>query len=74
MTNTYTGGYKKALMDIWNLLDRDDIAKYIKYKQQYRWLIKDIIQYTLEHPEARESFHDGIAQFKIQDGKLVEII
>ena len=55
MRDTYSGGYKKAVLDLCNFLQPDDIqSKTCKSKKQYQAMVLSLLELLL---------HDGIAMY-----------
>lgn len=74
MTDTYNGGYKKALLDILNILDNQFLFKELKSKKQYDKRLKQLLQLLLNNPIALDSFKDGVCWFKIdKENNLISI-
>lgn len=52
MLDSYRGGYKKALLDIYNFMNgHESIYKECKSKKQYRIMMKSLCMLLLENPE-----------------------
>ena len=77
MRDTYSGGYKKAVLDLCNFLQSDGIqAKTCKSKKQYQTMVLSLLELLL---------HDGIALYdfmetggdcwvkQAQDGKILSV-
>jgi len=65
MLDTYDGGYRKALLDIDNLLDSlGYIDSMCKSKAQYKTAIKSFLTMLLTSPEDFEKFKSGLFEFK----------
>lgn len=58
MLETYRGGYKKALLDLLNLQERD-MFKMCKSKKQYQTMIRTLLKQLLENPENLDVFMEG---------------
>lgn len=54
MTDTYKGGYKKALLDILNLLEYHDFFGYCKSKKQMMTTLKSLLRLCLSSPKMLE--------------------
>ena len=81
MTDTYKGGYKKALLDILNYIDNPDPlfhplgASVCKSKKQYTEQLKRTLTILLSNPLALDNWMDGLGVFKISPkGELLDII
>lgn len=74
MTDTYRGGYKKALLDIEEVLD-SGMFGYCKTRNQYNKMLKSLINMLLTDPKALETFMSYVEHctFMIGDGVLKEI-
>ena len=57
MTDTYTGGYKKALLDIEEML-KTKMFGYCRSKKQYEKLLKSFLKRLLQNPDELEKFMD----------------
>jgi hypothetical protein len=59
MRDTYSGGYKKAVLDLCNFLQPDSIqAKTCKSKKQYQAMVLSMLELLL---------HDGIALYDFME-------
>lgn len=57
MTDTYSGGYHKAVLDLLYFLDpQQDISRYCKSKKQYQCMVQSLLKRLAEDPNMRESF------------------
>lgn len=80
MTDTYRGGYKKALLDIFDLIYQPDPifnpfgSKNVKSKKQYEKQLQSLLHILLSNPTALDSFMEGTTWFKINPkGELIKI-
>lgn len=52
MIDNYRGGYKKALLDIYNFMnDYENIYRECKSKKQYRTMVSSLCMLLLKKPE-----------------------
>lgn len=59
MRDTYSGGYKKAVLDLCNFLQPDGItSKTCKSKKQYQAMVLSLLELLL---------HDGIAMYDFME-------
>ena len=73
MTDKYRGGYKKALLDVRNLLEHD-MVKECKSKKQVVTLCSSLLERLLTTPEELDTFMDMVdAAIYAVDPKTREI-
>lgn len=58
MTDKYRGGYKKALLDIRNLVEKQEADSFLKGKKQTTTFLRDFITLLLTDYEALDLFMD----------------
>ena len=65
MTDSYRGGYKKALLDIMEFLSNNTgLDWYCKSKNQYKNASVSFLKVLLTSPNDLDSFMDGTYKFK----------
>ena len=63
MTDTYRGGYKKAILDLKNFLQDVDKNLGRTTLNKYRNLIQSFTMTLLQDPEQLDKFMDGLAEW-----------
>ncbi len=63
MTDTYRGGYKKAILDLKNFLQDVDRNLGRTTLNKYRKLIQSSTMTLLQDPEQLDKFMDGLAEW-----------
>ena len=56
MTDTYRGGYKKALLDIYNMAEKH--GDIVRTKHDFQNFIRNFLEFLLQHPTALDEFMD----------------
>ncbi len=67
MTDSYRGGYKKALSDVLNVLDKKDnivFDYHCKSKKQYQTAVISLLRVLLSSPGDLDDFMDGTYVFR----------
>lgn len=64
MTDSYRGGYKKALLDIKTFLKMNGLTKDARSAKKYSLLIRNLINLVLQNPESLDRFMSGMLAFK----------
>lgn len=63
---TYRGGYKKALLDMKNLVENRDVTCIAKSKKQFQNLIISCLDLLLQNPEVLDSMMEtGLPEMAI---------
>ena len=72
LTDTYRGGYKKALLDVRELSEK--LKTMIRTKKAMADLTNNFLQFLLEHPDALDEFMDTqtIDVSISKDGKVID--
>lgn len=72
MTDTYRGGYKKALLDVKQLIER--AGTIVRTKKATTDLIGNFLMFLLKHPDALDEFMDtqNIDVSISKDGKVID--
>lgn len=64
MTDSYRGGYKKALLDIKTFLEVGEVIRDARSAKKYSLLICNLINLVLQNPESLDRFMSGVFAFK----------
>ncbi len=77
MRDTYSGGYKAALLDVYNFLERGrPIEETCRSKKQYQTMVRSLLELLLLDSIAREDFmiFGGACWVKqAPDGKILSV-
>lgn len=69
LLDTYRGGYKKALLDMRNLLENESFTYQARSKKQFQNLVSSFLDLVLREPEVFESMLEtGVPEMMITKG------
>ena len=71
MTDNYSGGYFKAILDIFNILSFEFDDTSLKSKKKYKTFVITFLSCLLSNPELREDMMKYGANVKYFDTQLV---